>query len=133
MTPRNHPNLSDTMRTKFTDDLLTVQAFAGTHVVMLGMSLPAAEANNLLGFGILRTDHLSGESYWMRGYKTFEGVGELPAPGVTVSTRQHPLQSFQWADYSAKPGQRYTYKVAAMRGTPGDLNETEMEELELTS
>jgi hypothetical protein len=70
------------MRTKITDDQLTVQAFAGTHVVMLGMSFPAAKAKKLLGFGILRTDHLNGESCWMRGYKTFESVGELPVNRV---------------------------------------------------
>lgn len=121
------------MRTKIINDQLTVLGVAGTHVVLLGMSLPKAKAKGLRGFGILRTDHATGEKTWMRGLKTFEGVGDLPSPGVQVSSQDHPLQGFQWADYSAKPGQRYTYKVAAMRGTPGNLKEAETVELEVTT
>lgn len=115
------------MRIKSTDDQLTVQAFAGTYVVMLGMSLPKSKVKKLLGFAIKRTDHSTGDSSWMRAYKTFEGT--LPGPGVMVSTLEHPLQSFQWADYSAKPGRTYTYKVAAMKGTPSDLSEAEAVEV----
>ena len=37
------------------------------------------------------------------------------------STKDHPIQSFQWADYSAKPGHDYTYIVTALKGTPASL------------
>lgn len=119
------------MRIKTTDDQLTVQAFAGTYVVMLGMSLPKSKVNKLLGFAIKRTDQSTGDSNWMRGYKTFEGT--LPGPGVMVSTQEHPLQSFQWADYSAKPGRTYTYRVVAMKGTPSNLAEAETVEVTVTT
>ena len=121
------------MRTKITNDQLTVLGVAGTHVALLGMSIPKAKAKGLRGFGILRIDHANGENFWMWGLKTFEGVGDLPSPGIQVSSQEHPFQGFQWADYSAKPGHRYTYQVSAMRGTLGNLEEAETVELEIIS
>jgi len=121
------------MRSRTTDDQLTVFGIAGTYVVLLGMSLPKSKAKGLRGFAILRTDHATGERQWMRGLKTFEGVGELPAAGVMVSSQEHPFQGFQWADYSAKPGRRYTYRVTAMRGKPGNLDKGETVDVELTT
>ncbi|WP_338832031.1 phospholipase D-like domain-containing protein [Bradyrhizobium sp. 27S5] len=41
--------------------------------------------------------------------------------GATYSTKDQPIQSFQWSDYSAKPGHDYTYTIAALKGTPRDL------------
>ena len=67
----------------------------------------------------------------MRGVRNFEGIGDLPSPGIQVSSQEHPIQGSQWADYSAKPGQPYTCKIAAMRGTPGPLKETETVEVEV--
>jgi hypothetical protein len=121
------------MRKRITDDQLTVFAVAGTYVVLLGMSLPKSKARGLRGFAIQRTDHATGEREWMRGLKTFEGVGALPTPGVMVSSQEHPFQGFQWADYSAKPGRRYTYKVVAMRGNPGALVEGQTVAVEVTT
>jgi phosphatidylserine/phosphatidylglycerophosphate/cardiolipin synthase-like enzyme len=37
------------------------------------------------------------------------------------STKDHPIQSFQWADYSAKPGHCYTYTITALKGKPIEL------------
>lgn len=42
-------------------------------------------------------------------------------PGAQYSTEQHPVQSFQWADYSAKPGHAYTYRILARKGSPQAL------------
>ena len=44
----------------------------------------------------------------------------LPA-GSSYSTDDHPIQSFQWADYTAKPGHKYTYTVTARKGAPASL------------
>lgn len=33
----------------------------------------------------------------------------------------HPIQSFQWADYTAKPGHNYTYTITALKGSPKNL------------
>jgi hypothetical protein len=59
----------------------------------------------------------------MSGTKVFESVEPHPAPGGQYSSLVHPFQSFQWADYSAKPGYSYTYKVIAMYGDPGALEQ----------
>ncbi len=106
------------MRNKEQKGDLTVQAIAGTHVVLLGMHFPKQECPGLLGFALRREDHTEGEKYWLRGYKTFKSVEPFPPPGMLYSTRQHPIQGFTWSDFSAKPEHDYTYEVFALRGTP---------------
>lgn len=49
------------MRKKEQSDELSVQAIAGTHVVLLGMNVPQAKCPGLLGFAIRRHDHTEGE------------------------------------------------------------------------
>ena len=50
------------MRTKITNDQLTVLGVAGPHVALLGMRFPETKANGLRGFGFLRPqDHATGE------------------------------------------------------------------------
>lgn len=100
-----------------------MRAVAGTHVVSLGLNLTSAARKGCLGFAIRRTDHSEGEGYWMRGFKTFRSVLPSLAAGTTVSSRAHPFQMFQWADYTAKPGHRYTFEVIALRGAPAALVE----------
>jgi len=39
------------------------------------------------------------------------------APGTPVSTAEHPIQSFLWADYTAKAGTRYQFRIVPMHGT----------------
>lgn len=113
------------MRNRQENGQLSVQAIAGTHVVLLGINLPRTKCSGLLGFAIRREDHTEGEIYWLSGYKTFASVVPDPAPGVQYSTRRHPIQGFTWSDFSAKPGYDYTYEVVAMRGTPSALEEAE--------
>lgn len=117
------------MRRKEAQDQLSVQAVAGTHVVLLGMNLPQANCPGLLGFAVRRHDHTEGECYWLRGYKTFESVEPHPTPGVLYSTRRHPIQGFTWSDYSAKPGYDYTFEVVALRGSPSNPDEAERVEV----
>lgn len=97
-------------------DGLTVQAIAGTHVVLLAMNMKKASCKGLRGFALHRTDHTEGEAYWLQGQKTFEQTDPGLAAGAKHSTRQHPIQDFAWSDYSAKPGHRYTYRVLALKG-----------------
>ena len=40
---------------------------------------------------------------------------------MDFSLRDHPIQGFQWGDYTAKPEHDYTYRVVAWGGTPGAL------------
>ena len=109
------------MRKSNTNDGLKVQAVAGTYVVMLGLDLPRNKCNGLLGFSIHRFDHTENEAYYLKGMKAFAETDPGFPPGSLYSTREHPIQSFQWADYSAKPGYTYTYTVTALRGTPDHL------------
>jgi phosphatidylserine/phosphatidylglycerophosphate/cardiolipin synthase-like enzyme len=106
-------------------DGITVQAIAGTHVVLLGIDLPQQKCPGLLGFALRREDHTEGEKYWLTGYKTFKSVEPFPAPGILYSTRLHPIQGFTWSDFSAKPAHDYTYEVLALRGSPANPQEAE--------
>ena len=119
------------MRQREQNGQLSVQAIAGTHVVLLGMNLPQQACPGLLGFAIRRHDHTEGEVYWLSGYKTFESVEPHPAEGVSYSTHRHPIQGFTWSDFSAKPGYDYTYEIVALRGSPGHPNEAERVEVKV--
>jgi phosphatidylserine/phosphatidylglycerophosphate/cardiolipin synthase-like enzyme len=109
------------MRVKNTSDHLTLQAIGGSHVVLLGWDFPRGNCDGLLGFAIHRTDPTEEEAGWLRGLKTFEETDPGFVPGSTYSTREHPVQSFMWADYAAKPGRPYDYRVVALKGSPAAL------------
>jgi hypothetical protein len=98
---------------------LSVRATAGTNTVLLGWDL--ADPAGCLGFGVHRTDHTEDEAYWLRGLKVFRSVVPHPGIGMDFSLRSHPVQGFQWGDYTAKPEHDYTYRVVAWGGTPGAL------------
>ena len=100
---------------------LKVYAVSGSHVVLLGIHLPEEECEELLGFSVLREDHTEGERYYLKASKVFEETDPRLKPGTQYSTHKFPIQSFQWADYSAKPGYAYTYEVSALKGTPAHL------------
>ena len=106
------------MRVSHTNNGLKVHAIGGTYVVMLGFHLPEVDCDGLLGFSIHRVDHTENEAYFLTGMKAFAATDPGFPAGSHYSTRDQPIQSFQWADYSAKPGHRYTYTVTALKGTP---------------
>ncbi len=109
------------MRVRKSKGGLTVQAIAGTHVVLLGLDLAEKLRPGCLGFAIQRFDALQGETLWMRGMKAFEALAPHPAPGETFPSNRHPIQGFQWADYEAQPGVAYTYTVQALYGNASTL------------
>lgn len=100
---------------------LTVNAVAGSYVVVLGFDMSPEDCEGFLGFSIHRVDHAGNESYYMKGMKTFEETDPGFPSGSLHSTKDHPWQSFQWADYTARPGQAYTYTVTALKGSPQKL------------
>ncbi|MFI6095691.1 phospholipase D-like domain-containing protein [Lentzea sp. NPDC051213] len=111
------------MRTRKSDGPLSVHAIAGTYVVLLGLDLAKRSSRGLLGFAIERWDPVEKERYWLRGMKVFEETSVGVPRGIPVSLREHPVQSFQWGDYTAKPGRRYSYRVVALYGKPKNLEE----------
>jgi phosphatidylserine/phosphatidylglycerophosphate/cardiolipin synthase-like enzyme len=108
--------------------MLKARAIAGTHVVILAWDLkPGQKAKlaGLLGFALerseLKADGSVAESYWMRGIKRFKDKDKgLPA-GTPVSTFDHPIQAFQWGDYTAKSGRHYRYRIVPLHGQPKHL------------
>lgn len=92
------------MRHRIRQGGLTINVVAGNHVVFFGLDVVRSRRRRLRGFGFLRRDHGTGETVWLRGIKTFEKTEPHPARGETFSTRDHPVQSFQWADYGVEPG-----------------------------
>lgn len=107
---------------KAVSGFVTVRAISGTSVVFLAFNMKRADAQGLMGFAIQRTDLTEDETIWLRGNKTFASI--RPPTGLEdASSHEHPFQGFQWADYAAKPGYRYRYRVIPMYGTPGALAE----------
>lgn len=103
---------------------LKARAIAGTYVVVLAWDIQdghEAKLEGLLGFAVERTEFKSGvaiESYWMRSIKRFRDKDKSYPPGTPVSTADHPIQSFQWGDYTAKAGKSYRYRIVPVYGIP---------------
>ena len=76
---------------------------------MTGSARTNAEIADLLGFAVERTEFKDrtrkkvAERYFLRGIKRFEDKDKGLPPGTPVPTSEHPIQSFQWGDYTAKP------------------------------
>lgn len=117
------------MRIARTNTVLKGRAIAGTHVVVLAWDFRGKvrvhRLRGLLGFAIERSEYgPSGaplETYWLRGIKRFRDKDKgLPA-GTPVSSAEHPIQTFQWGDYTAKAGRRYRYRIVPVYGQPKKL------------
>lgn len=74
------------MRKKHANAGLTVNAIAGSHV-LLGLSLSTATRKGCLGFAIQREDRTEEERRWMRGMKTFEATDPNPDSGARLEPR----------------------------------------------
>jgi phosphatidylserine/phosphatidylglycerophosphate/cardiolipin synthase-like enzyme len=108
------------MRKKEKRGPLSVHAIAGAYVVLLGIDMDEESSKGVLGFAIERTDHTNNDRRdWLQGFKTFENSGVQR--GTLVSTKEHPIQAFMWADFTTRRAHEYTYRIVAMRGKPGKL------------
>lgn len=109
------------MRKRAEKNEISVRAIAGSYTVFLGMDVTKEARKGLLGFTIKRFDRTEDESYWLKGFRTFRCNADRYRPGTLVSTWENPIQGFQWGDYTAKPGHKYTYLVVPIYGTPESL------------
>lgn len=109
------------MRATTTEGDLHVHAIAGSHVVVLGFDWVPQRAGELQGFAVHRTDLSTGHADWITGQKRFRSTDPGTPKGVSVSTRKHPVQGFQWGDYTVQPGVDYRYQVLALGGMPHAL------------
>jgi phosphatidylserine/phosphatidylglycerophosphate/cardiolipin synthase-like enzyme len=99
------------------------QAFAvtGTNTISFAITATAAAKRGLLGFAVRRSE--AGEApRKMPGFKVFRSVVPKPDRNTRVSTWDHPVQSFVWDDFTAKPDEKYEYWFHPLRGTPRRLD-----------
>jgi phosphatidylserine/phosphatidylglycerophosphate/cardiolipin synthase-like enzyme len=99
------------------------QAFAvtGTNTISFAITATAAAKRELLGFAVRRSE--AGEPpRKMPGFKVFRSVIPKPDRNARVSTWDHPVQSFVWDDFTAKPDGTYEYWFHPLRGTPQRLD-----------
>jgi phosphatidylserine/phosphatidylglycerophosphate/cardiolipin synthase-like enzyme len=105
-------------------DGFRVFAVTGVNTVSFAITATAAARVGLLGFAVERVDPQEDERYVMPGFKVFGSVVPHPDPTTPISTWDHPVQSFVWDDFTAKPSYRYEYLFHPLRGTPKRLDRT---------
>ncbi|MBA4095441.1 MAG: hypothetical protein C0484_01555 [Rhodospirillum sp.] len=108
-------------KSKVTDGY-QVFAVSGTNTVSFAVDAAAADTKDLLGFAVERFDPQANERYFMPGFKVFRSVIPAPDETTTVSTNEHPIQSFVWDDFTAKPKHKYEYAFQPLHGQPKNLD-----------
>lgn len=95
------------------------QAFAvsGVNTVSFAITATGDAKEGLLGFAVERGIK-GGKLQFRPGFKVFHSVEPKPTKETRVSTKEHPVQSFVWDDFTAEPGTEYVYRFHPMRGTP---------------
>ncbi len=129
------------MRQLVKGKVLAVRAIGGLYVVTVAWDFlkgQDAKREGLLGFAIERSELSKGkviERYFLRGIKRFKLKDEGLAPGTPMPTSEHPVQSFQWGDYTAKPATTYRYRVVPAYGKPKliELDDTSATTVEITT
>ncbi len=109
-----------------------VKAIAGTHTVLIALDCLEARRHGLLGFAFRReaVGTVDASPKWLRSLKVFRSI--VPDPlkerdptdpmkPKRFSSWEHPIQSFLWGDYTARPDTRYRFTVVPMYGRPGAL------------
>ena len=110
---------------RFRSDLtrgFQVYAVTGTNTVSFAVHAQDVARQGLLGFAIERHDPAENERYFLYGFKVFEALVPHPSPTQSVSTFDHPVQSFVYDDFTAKPGRRYDYWFHPLKGTPKNID-----------
>jgi phosphatidylserine/phosphatidylglycerophosphate/cardiolipin synthase-like enzyme len=99
-----------------------IYAVTGINTVSFAVDFREADTEGLLGFAVERHDPTEDERYFMRGMKVFKSVIPQPDEATVVSTYDHPVQSFVWDDFTAKPDRLYEYFFHPLRGKPKNLD-----------
>jgi phosphatidylserine/phosphatidylglycerophosphate/cardiolipin synthase-like enzyme len=99
----------------------TVYAVTGVNTISFAIDFEKANTSGLLGFAIERNDLATNERKFLTGFKVFQHLIPNPTADTTVSTLEHPMQSFVWEDMSLQPDQSYEYFFYPMTGTVGAL------------
>ncbi|MBI5025669.1 MAG: hypothetical protein HZC12_02865 [Nitrospirae bacterium] len=102
----------------------TIYAVSGVNTISFAIDFEDADTAGLLGFSIERHDLENDERYFIRGFKVFKEIIPHPNKNTEVSTFDHPVQSFVWDDFTAKPNNRYEYFFYPIKGKPKNLDRT---------
>ena len=86
------------MRQHQTTKTISVQAIAGTHVVLLGLDATESAAQGLLGFRMSRRTGNTDAFKPLSGGREFQGV----------KRKDTVTQAFLWGDYVVEPKTTYT-------------------------
>lgn len=97
-------------------------AVSGTNTISFAIDASDANTKGLLGFAVERFDPTENERYFVPGFKVFGTVIPEPDEKTTVSTFDHPIQSFVWDDFTAKPDRDYEYAFYPLHGKPKNLD-----------
>src|SRR3954464_4586366 len=100
----------------------TIHAVTGVNTVSFGIAATAAAKKKLLGFHVERVDPQAHQAYTMPGFKVFKSIIPHPDKNTSVSTHDHPVQSFVWDDFTAKPDHEYEYVFHPLRGKPKNID-----------
>ena len=97
-------------------------AVSGVNTISFAIKATSADTSGLLGFAVERQDMEADEHFFMQGLKVFQSVIPQPTTSTTVSTFDHPIQSFVWDDFTAKPDNRYVYTFHPLKGAPKNID-----------
>ena len=100
-----------------------VLAVTGINTISFAIDATTAAKAGLLGFSVERFDPIENERYTMPGFKVFKSIIPKPQKHQQVSTADHPVQSFLWDDFTAKPGRAYQYTFQPLKGKPKKLDD----------
>jgi phosphatidylserine/phosphatidylglycerophosphate/cardiolipin synthase-like enzyme len=96
-------------------------AVTGINSISFAIDFEKADTKGLLGFAVERNDITEKDRRFFNGFKVFKELIPKPTIDTAVSTLNHPIQSFVWDDFSAKPDRNYEYFFYPMKGVPGNL------------
>ena len=99
-----------------------VLAVSGTNTISFAIAADKAGTKGLLGFAVERSDPAGKQDFYAFGFKVFPSVIPGPDDKTRVKTSQHPVQSFVWDDFTAKPDHKYEYIFHPLRGAPRRLD-----------
>jgi hypothetical protein len=101
-----------------------VLAVSGTNTISFAISAGKAGTKGLLGFAVERSDPEGKQDFYAFGFKVFPSVIPKPDEKTRVKTSRHPVQSFVWDDFTAKPDHKYEYIFHPLKGTAKKLDRT---------
>lgn len=99
-----------------------VFAVSGVNTISFAVVAGKKARAGLLGYSVERIDPEADERFFVTGFKVFESVIPHPNAMTQVSTLDHPVQSFVWDDFTAKPDHEYEYRFHPVKGKPKNLD-----------